>query len=167
MGAVISMDQKYRYRLDRVWDEGKGHSVFIMLNPSTADAELDDPTIRRCKGFARAWGYGGLIVVNLFAYRETDPRYLAAVGDPIGPENDQHIIAAVTHPRTALVVAAWGNRGSLYGRSQWVRHLIESRGVTVCVLRFTSKGEPWHPLYLPASITPSAWRNLEHEEVLA
>ncbi len=93
--AVLSECARYRYRLDRAWerdDHGLGTVTWVMLNPSTADADVDDPTIRRCIGFSKAWGYNALTVVNLFAWRATSPRDLCAVEDPVGPDNEAHLI---------------------------------------------------------------------------
>ena len=94
-GATFSRDRRYRYRLWRRWDRSRAVVAFVMLNPSTADAMHDDPTIRRCVGFARAWGFGGVDVVNLFALRATDTRALRKAADPIGPANDRHLRRAV------------------------------------------------------------------------
>src|SRR5688500_11357729 len=105
MGAVFDRSGRYRYRLWRRWGDG-GAVAFVMLNPSTADAERDDPTIRRCGGFARAWGFGSMVVVNLFALRSSDPQRLRRARDPVGRENDRHIID-VTGTSDAVVLA-WG-----------------------------------------------------------
>lgn len=107
-GALLSEDGRYRYRLWRLWDELAPVMTWVMLNPSTADAEVDDPTIRKCIGFAKQHHYGGIVVVNLFAYRATDPKELGKVKDPVGPENDQHILWACTAPLMLSVVAGWG-----------------------------------------------------------
>lgn len=85
--AIISEDEKYRYQLSRCWDETKPRILFIMLNPSTADANIDDPTIRRVISFAKSWGYGGVYVGNLFAFRSTDPKGLKQIADPVGENN--------------------------------------------------------------------------------
>jgi hypothetical protein len=116
--------------------------VFVGLNPSTADEQADDPTVRRCVGFARRWNFGGLILVNLFAYRSTDPAGLLAVDDPIGPANDKHILASA---RTAeRVVLAWGIRGRLLDRD---RHVLSLLPGAYC-LGVTKDGHPKYPLYL-------------------
>ena len=155
--AVISDCGRFRYSLSRTWVE-PGHeaadtfATFIMLNPSTADAEVDDPTIRRCIGFAKAWGLGGLMVVNLFAWRATSPRDLYS--DPenkIGAENDRHIIEACG--TATNVIAAWGNHGALLGRGNAVRSMIDD----LEVLGLTTAGHPAHPLYLPGSLMPTRW----------
>lgn len=114
-----------------------------MLNPSTADAQIDDPTIRRCLGFAWLWGYGSLEVVNLFAYRTPHPQHLRKVPDPVGPENDRYLVAAIQ--RADRVVVAWGNRGE--GRSYACLKLIGSEKQPYC-LGITQKGQPIHPLYV-------------------
>lgn len=95
-GAIISDCQQYRYALWRIWDETKPFVMFIMLNPSKADAETDDNTVRRCIGFAKSWGYGGIYICNLFAYRSTDPKVLLKVDNPFGDQNIQqtHIHAS-------------------------------------------------------------------------
>ena len=105
--ATISACTKYRYSLRRTWQEGGRVVCFIMLNPSTADADIDDPTIRRCVGFGKSWGYDALEVVNLFAWRETEPKFLITPSDPIGPDNDGAILEA--SGRAELVVCAWGS----------------------------------------------------------
>lgn len=142
--AVISECGTYRYRLERSWDTGKPCGVFVMLNPSVANADLDDPTIRRCVGFARAWGWGRLVVVNLFAYRATDPKELKAAVDPVGPENDRHIREAVAD---RPVVCAWGGGGGFVGRDRAVLRLLREAGVEPMCLRLSGGGHPWHPLY--------------------
>src|SRR3954471_10304152 len=107
-GAHLSSDGVYRYTLSRLWDTDpvSPEMVWVMLNPSTADAAVDDPTIRRCIGFARLWGYAGIRVVNLFALRAADPKALLAHQDPVGPDND-HWLRAVTGER--FTMAAWGS----------------------------------------------------------
>lgn len=143
---------EYRYYLTRRWAEG-GRVCWIMLNPSTADAERDDPTIRRCIGFSRDWGYGALSVVNLFALRATDPYELRRHTNPVGSGCDRHIDAEVE--RADLVIVAWGNHGALLGRGYEVALRIP-RG-RLNVLGMTSKGQPSHPLYLPKTAKPVPW----------
>jgi hypothetical protein len=126
-----------------------------MLNPSTADAEKLDPTVRRCVGFAERWGYGSLEVANLFAFRSTDPSELYRAEDPIGPENDRHIKDAVCASRS--VIAAWGQHGRLRGRDEEVVELVTDLADLHC-LRRTKHGLPWHPLYLPGSLPPLLFR---------
>lgn len=151
-GANISADGVYRYSLWRAWDARLSWLCFVMLNPSVADANIDDPTIRRCIGFADQLGYGGIQVVNLFAYRATDPRLLKQtrlVPDPIGPRNNHHILmAAMSCQRT---VCAWGNHGAFGNRGATVLDLLKERDVSVHALRVSLTGHPCHPLYLPYS----------------
>ena len=147
-GATFSADRRYRYRLWRRWDRSRPVVAFVMLNPSTADARNDDPTIRRCVGFARAWGYGGIEVVNLFAYRATDPRELRAANDAVGPENRRHIHRAIA--RAHLVVLAWGAHGSGSG----LLSLPRAR-----CLGLTRAGRPRHPLYLRRDVRPVSVRS--------
>jgi hypothetical protein len=153
-GATLSPCGKYRYRLWRIWDDHSTVAVWVMLNPSTADADVDDPTIRRCLGFSRAWGYGGIIVVNLFAWRATDQSELDWVDDPVGPENDAHITACVGGPVLASVIAAWGKQPvSRRRRATEVLTLIRSKRGNPGCLGVNTDGSPKHPLYLAATTT--------------
>ena len=123
--------------------------MFIMLNPSTADANRDDPTIIKCIQFARNWDYGELMVGNLFAWRSPKPEDLLSVSDPVGPHNDAALLELAQ--RASRIVAAWGNRGELYGRSQTVRQMLSR---PLYALHITGSGQPGHPLYLPESAKP-------------
>jgi hypothetical protein len=145
-------DGAYRYTLSRSWDYGNGTVNFIMLNPSTATAEVDDPTIRRCTQFARAWGYRRLVVTNLFAYRATDPAELRRVADPVGPENDWHLRYCAQH-EAERVVLAWGAHGAYLGRDKAVLALLAQLSLRVEPACFgvTKSGQPRHPLYVAAS----------------
>ena len=146
-GADISTCGRYRFSLFRSWGDGLP-CAFVMLNPSTADASEDDPTIRRCIGFAKSWGYGGIEVVNLYAYRATNPKDLWKTASPIGPGNDDHIREAAQS--CDRVVLAWGAHGAKYGRGQRVEDLVRECGKDVVTLGRTKSGEPKHPLYLRA-----------------
>lgn len=151
-GALISADGRYRYRLWRLWNVDAPVMVWVMLNPSTADAETDDPTIRKCIGFAKAHRYGGIIVVNLFAWRATDPKELARLDDPVGPENDEHIVWACRAPLLATVVGGWGANRFAAKRATRVKVVIQSAGGRhIHCFRQSASGAPWHPLYLPYS----------------
>ena len=152
--AVISPCRRFRYTLTREWDDDKPSVTFIMLNPSTADADQDDPTIRRCIGFAKSWGYGSLTVVNLFAWRATDPRQLVTM-DRIGPDNDDWIRRMCATHGTQLVVCAWGIHGALFDRGESVRGVLCFRDVHH--LGLTKGGHPRHPLYLKGDTTPIPW----------
>lgn len=151
-GAVIEGD--YRYNLWRAWDAdgAEGRVLVIGLNPSTADAERDDPTIRRCIRFARDWGYGGLWMANLYAYRATDPKSLRTAEDPVGPRND-HWLAALA-ARAQLVVAAWGAWPGPDSQRPARAAALVGR---LHVLGLTKRGEPRHPLYMRADCTPQEW----------
>jgi hypothetical protein len=158
--AKISDDGLYRYTLGRRWsqDLSDGAAVFVMLNPSTADAAVDDPTIRRCIGFAKALGYGGLHVVNLYAFRATKPADLWRAADPIGPDNDEHLRetfkAAAREGRA--VIAAWSANAQPL-RAEFVGALARAAGVTLQALGFTKDGAPRHPLYLRADAEPQTY----------
>lgn len=151
--AEISPDGRYRYILGRRWASGP-RATFIMLNPSTADAEQDDPTIRRCIGFARSWGMGALQVVNLYALRSTDPSALWRAIDPIGPDNDNVLTAAAIVHTDAPLVAAWGANAKPWR----VANVIRLPGMErLQALGVTKDGHPRHPLYLPATSTLRPW----------
>lgn len=147
-GAAFSKCGRYRYAVWRSWDPGLGSVLFIGLNPSTADASKDDPTLIRCVHFAQSWGFGSVSIVNLFAYRTTNPKGLLKVKNPVGPKNDIWIRKLVT--QSDIVIAAWGNAGSIRDRSKFVLDLIP---VLHC-LKVNRSGEPSHPLYLPQICRP-------------
>jgi hypothetical protein len=151
-GATFSPCGRFRYRLWRTWKKGGRLVTFIGLNPSTADATADDPTIRRCVGFAKAWGFGGVSVVNLFAFRATDPRELKRAVDPTGPKNDAHLFAAAAE--AVKVVAAWGVHGSHRGRDEEVIELLRKSGIRATCLQRTAAGHPRHPLYTKGGLKP-------------
>lgn len=154
--AVFSEDEKYRYALGRVWNEGgKGRCVFCMLNPSTADAMIEDPTVRRCMLFARRWGFRELHVINIFALRSTDPDRLREPGDPIGPENDEYIRRIGYE--ADLIVAAWGVHGSIMGRGRDVQTRLLGQRELHC-LGVTGDGNPRHPLYIRGDTAPKLYR---------
>jgi hypothetical protein len=150
--AVFSDDGTYRYRLTRTWGDSGRHAVWLMLNPSTAGALADDPTIRRCTGFSRAWGLDGLVVVNLFALRATDPAELARHPDPVGPGNDDFVRRAVA--ASPVVIAAWGAQRMAAARgARWRLEL--DRAADVLCLGTTKDGEPRHPLFVRADAVPA------------
>ncbi len=151
-GAHFSPCGQWRYLLWRRWDEAKPAANFLMLNPSTADEFKLDPTCARARDFAERWGYGALIVTNVFAWRATDPGVLREVGDPVGRGNDRAILCAAKE--ASMVVAAWGNHGAYLNRSAGVIALLREGGVMPHALRVNGGGEPAHPLYLPGRLTP-------------
>lgn len=154
-GAIIDVTQLYRYLLWREWDSAALKVGFVMLNPSRADGAIDDPTIRRCIRFAQSWGYGGLEVANLFAYRTANPNELRQVIDPIGIENDVYL-RSLPH-RVDQVIVAWGNWGTWQRRDQVVLKLFNTSTKLHC-LALTKTGQPKHPLYLRASCFPMNFR---------
>ena len=160
--AEISPCGRFRYSLQRRFptetiarDPG-GMCCFIMLNPSTADAQVDDPTIRRCMDFAQRWGHDGIYVVNLFSYRATNPAELSRVLEVV-PDGDlfdglafwEHIGFALGDSK--LVVVAWGNHGGLAGQDMVMLDYVRSHGKTPMCLGFNSGGQPKHPLYVPGN----------------
>lgn len=153
-----SKARTYRYLLTRIWDPTVAPAVFLMLNPSTADALEGDATIRRLagpKGFARRMGAGGLVVVNLFAVCSTNPGVLRDHPDPVGPLNDVFVRRATADAST--VVAAWGAAGVEHGRGAQVSDTLRGRGIALHCLGKTSTGQPRHPLYLPGDAVLEAY----------
>lgn len=154
MSATISQCGLYRYTLERSWPlAGDKQVLWVMLNPSTADASIDDPTIKRCIGYAKAWGYGGIMVGNLYAYRATKPADLWDAGgnlDIRGSENDQHLsrMAACA----SLIVAAWGGFAD-HRRAVRTTYLLRGFGDVHCIGR-TNGGQPLHPLYKSKDLKP-------------
>jgi hypothetical protein len=144
----------YRFDLKRVWNPFGPIVNFIMLNPSTADAFEDDPTIRRCVGFAKSWGHGGIVVTNLYAWRATNPkviRDMIRIGDErtaIGHNNASFILQHAKESQ--LVVAAWGAHARIRGKGILIE--LQARGIFPSALRLTAAGEPCHPLYLPGDL---------------
>lgn len=154
--AIISECGLYRYALTRTWDPSLPTMIFVMLNPSTADATEDDNTIRRCIGFAKREGYGTIIVVNLFAYRATDPSELLAVDDPVGPENDA-FVSSIIQRQAGRVVCGWGTTKIARTRLDWFRRVIEDTCGRVECLGANKDGSPKHPLYLPKNSPLKTW----------
>lgn len=146
-GALFSDDFAYRYRLHREWNPARSTCTFLMLNPSAANAVKLDPTVRRCIGFAKREGCGRLEVVNVFAWIDSDPNGLLKADDPIGPDNDAHIVDACQHSR--IVIAAWSYWAiSLGNRQAAVENLIAPYLYKTYVLGRNMDGTPRHPLYM-------------------
>lgn len=167
--AVLSKDGAYRYVLHREMHPmvGKGNVVWIMLNPSTADAEKDDPTIRRCMNFSVDWGYGSMTVVNLFPLRTPSPEKLIEVmtkaqGEPkdVLKTNMGYIESECAWNNPGLVVCAWGTNGKLLKRNRLVLKKLGELGVNLTALRLSEDRHPWHPLYLPKDLKPIMWNGL-------
>jgi hypothetical protein len=162
--AVFSDCGKYRYRLYRRVGRSSRKCLFIMLNPSTADAFRNDPTICRCITFAQKWGCGVLVVVNLFGFRATSPKEMLDAVDPVGPENHRFVVEAIQEvagegdraymPIAGPVVCAWGTKGGFMEQDQTVLGWIRKERVVPMCLRQTKAGHPAHPLYLPKSLDP-------------
>lgn len=149
-GAQFSECRVYRYALWRTWNPDAPYTLFIGLNPSTADETEDDPTIRRCIGFAKTWNTGGIVMVNLFAFRATRPADMKAASDPVGPENNRHL--QMYGDSAGLVVAAWGNHGEYRDRHREVFSIPlsenETLGDVMQCLGTTKRQQPKHPLYI-------------------
>ena len=148
--ATISDCGRYRYLLRRTWDQKKPRALLIMLNPSTADAHADDATIRSCVRLLQALQYGSLEVVNLFAWRATDPDELPNVAEPIGEKNDVAIMSAVG--RCDLAICAWGAHKAATKRARQVIEMIRSQRPAVFCFGKTKAGAPKHPLYIKTGV---------------
>ena len=149
--------KEYRYRLCRTWDETKPHAMFVMMNPSTADPLVDDPTVAKCGRYARAWGYGGLHVGNIFAYRATDKKRLPLLADPVGPDNDSHLIAMAK--AAAIVVFAYGQPGhrTLAPRGIEVARLLRSEGGETARTRLVQSRRADAPVVPARFLKPVLW----------
>ena len=139
----------------RRWSDGPVAN-FLMLNPSTADEVKLDPSCTRARLYAERWGFGALVVTNLFGWRATDPDDMKAARDPVGRGNDEAILSAARQAK--LVVCAWGNHGRHLERSARVLKKLGAAGVELHALRVNGNGEPAHPLYLPAVLEPRRFR---------
>lgn len=153
--AVYSYCEAYRYSLQRVWDAGLGRVTFVMLNPSTATEVQNDPTVERCERRARAMGFGAFTVVNIFAFRATDPADMRRAADPIGPENDTAIHQAAMW--ADQIICAWGTHGAHLGRGPQVAANLRAAGVTLFHLGLSMHGAPKHPLYISYGVQPMFW----------
>ena len=154
-GAAFSRCRRWRTLLWRRWDEARPAANFLMLNPSTADEVQLDPSCTRARNYAERWGYGALLVTNLFAFRETNPEKMKAARDPVGRGNDAAILRAAREAE--IVVCAWGNHGAHGDRSRQVLRLLRAAGIKLFLLRKNLSGEPAPPLYLPGSLDPVRW----------
>jgi hypothetical protein len=152
--AKFSDCEQYRYTLGRRWAQGGNRVCFCLLNPSTADAKVLDPTLTRCHRYALSWGFSAMDVVNIFALRSTDPKGLKQVDDPIGPDNDRHISRLAK--QADLVIVGWGTHAALLDRGTQVHKLLEQVCTPHC-LAITKHGFPKHPLYLRADLKPKVF----------
>ncbi|MFH5925009.1 DUF1643 domain-containing protein [Roseomonas xinghualingensis] len=158
--AEFSADGRYRTVLERRWDGrpfgSPGVCAWIMMNPSTADEMVDDPTVRRARDFTRRWGFGAMMVLNAFALRATKPTMLLECEDPVGPGNDSAI--AEWAARAERVVVAWGLPPKpLRWRGAQVASILARAGVKPLALKVTASGEPSHPLYIAGDTQPRPW----------
>ena len=151
--TIFSPFREYRYTLYREWAPGDKVVQFIGLNPSTADEVKNDPTVTRCINYAKQWGYTGMYMTNIFAFRATDPAVMKAHPEPVGEEND-HYLSMIAR-ESEIVVAAWGTHGAYRNRGQQVKQLIQD----LHCLRITKDGHPSHPLYLPKNLVPIGYSN--------
>ena len=164
-GAQFSPCRTWRYSLWRIWDDSEANYVaWIGLNPSKADEQQDDPTIRRVLDFSRRWGYGGVYMLNLFAFRATHPEVMMGAADPIGPENDRWILEYTE--AAGCTIACWGNLGRFHNRDLHVAQIrrdsphakTRTIGENFRCLKVTEQGCPWHPLYVPKTAKHKPFR---------
>ena len=148
--AIIDKTKKYRYMLKRQWGKGERFVNFIMLNPSTADDKVDDPTIRRCISFAKRWEFEGIYVTNLFALRATDPEELKSAENPVGKENNLHLADIAN--KSDKIILSWGNKGLFMGRDKEVLEILKDKE-KYC-LEISRTGQPKHPLYVHSNVKP-------------
>lgn len=153
--AIYSPCESYRYLLWRHWGPGQRRLGFVMLNPSTATELQNDPTVERCERRARALGFDGFSVANIFAYRATDPKVMRAAPDPVGPGNDAAI--AELAAEVDVLVCAWGSHGAHLGRGATVTQNLRGLGRSLHHLGLTTNGAPKHPLYIGYAQTPMLW----------
>lgn len=156
--------RKWRYTLLHRWDTDDLFTqpkpnprliAWIALNPSTADENQLDPTLRRIRGFSQLWGYDGFIMLNLFAWRDTDPKKMKQVPDPVGPENDRYILQ--TANSVDLLITAWGTHGTHLDREQHVLNLLKPATAKIAHIGLTKNKHPRHPLYAPGDHPPIPW----------
>ncbi|MBF9029582.1 DUF1643 domain-containing protein [Rhodobacterales bacterium HKCCE3408] len=153
--AVYSPCERYRYTLTRTWDPAGKRALFIMLNPSTATEIQNDPTVERCERRARTLGFGAFRVLNIFAWRDTDPKLMRAAEDPVGPANDAAILESLDW--ADQVICAWGTHGAHLNRGPEVERLLRAAGAELWHLGLTKDGHPKHPLYIGYGVQPQRW----------
>ncbi len=155
--AIYSDCEHYRFELTRIWDPQGRRVLFVMLNPSTATEVQNDPSVERCERRARALGYGGFRVCNIFAWRDTDPRKMRAAADPVGDGNDAAIAAGCRWADD--IICAWGSHGAHLNRGAAVERLLRESGGALHHLGLTKDGHPRHPLYIAYATRPTIWSN--------
>ncbi len=154
--AQFSDCRRYRFTLSRTWDAGLKSALFVMMNPSTADEQVNDPTVAKAMRFARAWGYGRLYVGNVCAYRATDKMALLGVDDPVGPGNIDAIIGMARDADVTVVAHGQLPKG-LQVHADTVCATLRQAGIALKMLRLSKHGVPVHPLYLPEILRPISW----------
>jgi hypothetical protein len=154
-GAQFSSCRRWRYLLWRRWDAKKPLANFLMLNPSTADEFKLDPSCTRARNYVEQWGFGGILITNIFGWRATDPADMKAAREPVGRGNDAAILEAARAAR--LVVCAWGNHGAHRERAANVVHLLRAKAIELNYLQMNGSGQPAHPLYLSGKLKPLPW----------
>ncbi len=157
--AIYSDCEAYRFSLTRVWDVALPTVLFIMLNPSKATELQNDPTIERCERRARALGFGAFRAMNIFAWRETDPKAMRRANTPIGDENDRLLCGSI--PWADQIVAGWGTHGAHLDRGRAVEALLRDAGAQLHCLGLTKDGHPRHPLYISYATQPQLWPKIE------
>lgn len=153
--ATYSDCEHYRYMLTRIWDPQGTKALFVMLNPSTATEQQNDPTVERCERRARTLGFGAFRVTNIFAWRDTDPKAMRAAADPVGPWNDTAIRDST--PWADQIICGWGAHGAHLGRGAAVHALLRDTGLPLYHLGLTKDGHPKHPLYIGYAEQPRIW----------
>lgn len=153
--ADFSDCMRYRFSLVRDFGKGQGMMNFIMLNPSTANEEFNDPTVHRCEMRTLDNGCRYMVVTNIFAFRATDPQVMRSTVDPVGSRNDQAIVHFANQAQS--VICAWGEHGSFMDRGNHVKRLLLQNNVKAAFLKMNKSGQPAHPLYLRKSLEPVPW----------
>ena len=154
--AVFDQTKVFRYALYRIWDPTKPLVNWLCLNPSTADASALDPTLKKCAKYAKRWGFGGMVITNVFALRSTDPRELKRVPfDPVGIKNDWFIGLVASF--CDIIICAWGQHASFQGRAAAVKKILADPAIAPKLHYLKLTKEPWHPLYLRDDLDPVRW----------
>ncbi len=158
--AWFSDDPMMTYRYKLVWRWSDAPLLYVwMLNPSTADHEKTDNTIAGLIKRARIWDYGGLCVINLFAFRSKSPAIMKQFGDPVGPENDRMIIETLQAAASegSPIIAGWGRHGRHAARDDWAKDMARKLEIALCALEINDDGSPKHPLYVLHATKPQPW----------
>jgi hypothetical protein len=155
--AAFDHARRYRYLLARTWDGDLDPAVWLMCNPSTADAFVLDATLRRCRAFSHTWGHGGMVILNAFAFRATQPDDMKAQPDPVGPVNDAVIAVTAAGLPGAPWIVGWGANGGHLGRDRQVAAILAGYELSPSMLAVTKDGHPGHPLRLRADAKPTPW----------